>query len=147
MLYGPNTNNGSIIYMIECQVHYVMAMLDAMDAHDLAWVDVKRDVMDEYNDEVQHALDGVEVWQAGCNGYYRVRRANRHAVAGFDERVPRLAPNTSTSPPTTRRRFCPWMSASPSPTPVATRHPSGSVSTARPRSSWASTASGASTTW
>ena len=29
MLYGPNTNNGSIIYMIECQVDYVMEMLDA----------------------------------------------------------------------------------------------------------------------
>ncbi len=72
MLYGPNTNNGSIIYMIECQVHYLMEMLDAMDAHDLAWVDVKRDVMDEYNDEIQRALDEVEVWQAGVNGYYRV---------------------------------------------------------------------------
>jgi cation diffusion facilitator CzcD-associated flavoprotein CzcO len=72
MLYGPNTNNGSIIYMIECQVHYVMAMLDAMDEHDLAWVDVKRDVMDEYNEEIQRALDDVEVWQAGVNGYYRV---------------------------------------------------------------------------
>jgi len=72
MLYGPNTNNGSIIYMIECQVHYVMAMLDAMDEHDLTWVDVKRDVMDEYNEEIQRALDEVEVWQAGVNGYYRV---------------------------------------------------------------------------
>jgi len=72
MLYGPNTNNGSIIYMIECQVHYVMQMLDAMDEHGLDWVDVKRDVMDEYNDEVQRALDAVEVWQAGCNSYYRV---------------------------------------------------------------------------
>ena len=28
--------------------------------------------MDEYNDEIQRALDGVEVWQAGVNGYYRV---------------------------------------------------------------------------
>jgi cation diffusion facilitator CzcD-associated flavoprotein CzcO len=72
MLYGPNTNNGSIIYMIECQVHYVMQMLEAMDAHDLAWVDVKRDVMDDYNDAVQRALDDVEVWQTGVNGYYRV---------------------------------------------------------------------------
>ncbi len=72
MLYGPNTNNGSIIYMIESQVDYVMKMLAAMDEHDLAWVDVKRDVMDEYNVELQAALDGVEVWQAGCNGYYRV---------------------------------------------------------------------------
>ena len=72
MLYGPNTNNGSIIYMIECQVDYVMKMLDAMDEHDLAWIDVKRDVMDEYNEALQKTLDGVEVWQAGCNGYYRV---------------------------------------------------------------------------
>jgi len=72
MLYGPNTNNGSIIYMIECQVDYVMKMLDAMDEHDLAWVDVKRDVMDEYNEALQEALDHVEVWQAGCSGYYRV---------------------------------------------------------------------------
>jgi cation diffusion facilitator CzcD-associated flavoprotein CzcO len=72
MLYGPNTNNGSIIYMIECQVHYVLEMLDAMDEHDLTWVDVKRDVLDEYNEEIQRALDDVEVWQAGVNGYYRV---------------------------------------------------------------------------
>jgi cation diffusion facilitator CzcD-associated flavoprotein CzcO len=72
MLYGPNTNNGSIIYMIESQVHYVMEMLDAMDARELAWVDVKREVMDEYNDELQRALDEVEVWQSGVNGYYRV---------------------------------------------------------------------------
>jgi cation diffusion facilitator CzcD-associated flavoprotein CzcO len=72
MLYGPNTNNGSIIYMIECQVHYVMAMLDAMDERDLAWVDVRRDVMDEYNEAIQRQLDEVEVWQTEVNGYYRV---------------------------------------------------------------------------
>lgn len=72
MLYGPNTNNGSIIFMIECQVAYFMSVLDEMDARDLAWVDVKRGVMDAYNEELQRTLDGVEVWQAGCNGYYRV---------------------------------------------------------------------------
>jgi hypothetical protein len=58
--------------MIECQVHYVMEMLDAMDEHDLTWVDVKPDVQAEYNEEIQRALDEVEVWQAGVNGYYRV---------------------------------------------------------------------------
>jgi protocatechuate 3,4-dioxygenase beta subunit len=47
-------------------------MLDEMDERDLEWVDVKRDVMDEFNVELQRALDEVEVWQAGCNGYYRV---------------------------------------------------------------------------
>ena len=100
MLYGPNTNNGSIIYMIESQVHYVMEMLDAMDARELTWVDVKRDVMDEYNDELQRALDEVEVWQSGVNDYYRVgdrivtqwpdsmseyrRRTERPDLAAFD---------------------------------------------------------------
>ena len=38
---------------------------------DLAWVDVRPDVMARYNDELQHAIAGVDVWQAGCNGYYR----------------------------------------------------------------------------
>jgi hypothetical protein len=27
--------------------------------------------MDTYNDGLQRDLDGVAVWQAGCNGYYR----------------------------------------------------------------------------
>ena len=27
--------------------------------------------MPRYNDEVQRAIAGVRVWQAGCNGYYR----------------------------------------------------------------------------
>ena len=32
MLYGPNTNNGSILFMIECQVAYVMRQLARLDA-------------------------------------------------------------------------------------------------------------------
>jgi protocatechuate 3,4-dioxygenase beta subunit len=43
-----------------------------MDEHDLTWVDVKHDVMEKYNEELQRALDEVEVWQADVNGYYRV---------------------------------------------------------------------------
>jgi cation diffusion facilitator CzcD-associated flavoprotein CzcO len=72
MLYGPNTNNGSIIYMIECQVDYVMQLLQRLDDEGLASIDVKPDVMDGYNAALQEDLAGVEVWQAGCHGYYRV---------------------------------------------------------------------------
>ena len=43
-----------------------MAMLDAMDEHDLAWVDVKRDVMDEYNEEIQRTLDGSRCGRPGA---------------------------------------------------------------------------------
>jgi cation diffusion facilitator CzcD-associated flavoprotein CzcO len=72
MLYGPNTNNGSIIYMIECQVAYVMELLQRMDDVGLGSIEVKRAVMDDYNAALQDDLAGVEVWHAGCHGYYRV---------------------------------------------------------------------------
>ena len=71
MLYGPNTNNGSILVMIEAQVAHVMGHLLRMKEEGIAWVDVRQDVMDRYNDEIQQLIAGVKVWQAGCNGYYR----------------------------------------------------------------------------
>jgi cyclohexanone monooxygenase len=57
--------------MIECQVGYVMRHLDRIHDEQLAWIDVRPDVMDAYNRELQRAMDAVEVWQASCNGYYR----------------------------------------------------------------------------
>jgi len=71
MLYGPNTNNGSILFMIECQVAYVVRHVREMEKRDLECVDVRADVMDAYNRALQADLDAVDVWQAGCNGYYR----------------------------------------------------------------------------
>jgi cation diffusion facilitator CzcD-associated flavoprotein CzcO len=70
ILYGPNTNQGSLIPMIEWQAQYVARLLQAMDEADVRWVDVRRDVMDDYNDRLQAALDGVEVWKGGCSHYY-----------------------------------------------------------------------------
>jgi cation diffusion facilitator CzcD-associated flavoprotein CzcO len=71
MLYGPNTNNGSILSMIEYQVDYVMRLLELLTTEEVAWIDVKPGVMQSYNDDVQRAMAGVSVWQAGCSGYYR----------------------------------------------------------------------------
>jgi len=71
MLYGPNTNNGSILTMIEYQVEHVLSHLRRMDDDGIRWVDVKADAMRAYNDEIQEAIAAVVVWQAGCNGYYR----------------------------------------------------------------------------
>jgi cyclohexanone monooxygenase len=70
MLYGPNTNQGSLIPMIEYEAQYAVKTIQAMDAAGIAWVDVKADVMGAYNDELQAALDGVEVWKGGCSHYY-----------------------------------------------------------------------------
>jgi cation diffusion facilitator CzcD-associated flavoprotein CzcO len=71
MLYGPNTNNGSILYMLESQVAYAVRQVERMRDEGLAWVDVRPEVMARYNQAIQREIAGVSVWQASCNGYYR----------------------------------------------------------------------------
>lgn len=70
MLYGPNTNQGSLIPMIEYEAQYAVKAIQAMDANDIDWIDVRPEVMDAYNAELQAALDGIEVWKGGCSHYY-----------------------------------------------------------------------------
>jgi cation diffusion facilitator CzcD-associated flavoprotein CzcO len=71
MLYGPNTNNGSILAMIESQVDYTLRQIERIADEGLAWLDVRPEPMERYNEEIQRAIAGVRVWQAGCTGYYR----------------------------------------------------------------------------
>jgi cation diffusion facilitator CzcD-associated flavoprotein CzcO len=71
ILVGPNTGLGhnSIIYMIESQVHYVLEAIKAMRARELAFVDVRSDVQERFNDDIQAQLDGA-VWSSGCASWY-----------------------------------------------------------------------------
>jgi len=71
MVYGPNTNNGSILEMIECQVEHIVLQCERLVRDGLAWIDVKPERQAEYNEEIQEAIGKVDVWNAGCNGYYR----------------------------------------------------------------------------
>src|SRR5262249_17434947 len=72
LLYGPNTNLGhnSIIFMIECQVEYVVRCIQALRDRALAWLDVKPDVMARFNADVQAALRDT-AWSAGCSSWYK----------------------------------------------------------------------------
>ena len=63
-LYGPNTNivhGGSIIYQTECQIHYVMQCLTAMLEKQIDAIDVRSEVNDRYNTEVQ-AISKTLAW-------------------------------------------------------------------------------------
>jgi len=71
MLYGPNTNNGSILEMIEAQADYALRQIRRIADEKLAWIDVRPEPMERYNQDVQQAIARVAVWQAECNGYYR----------------------------------------------------------------------------
>jgi cyclohexanone monooxygenase len=72
MLYGPNTNQGgnSIIVILEAQATYVLGALRAMRRHRVQALDVRRDVMEGYNRELQEALAGT-IWNDGCQSYFK----------------------------------------------------------------------------
>ncbi len=70
-LYGPNTNGvTSIIYIEEAQAEFVRRVLDHMVHRSLDAVEVKREVHDAFNAEIQDAMQGT-VWMANCNNYFR----------------------------------------------------------------------------
>lgn len=71
MMYGPNTNNGSILHMIESQVAFTLRQIERIESEGLVSLDVRQDVCDEYNEAIQKDIDQVEVWNADCLGYYR----------------------------------------------------------------------------
>ena len=71
MLYGPNTNQGSIITMIEAQVEHALQHIQRIEDEGLTWVDVKPKHMADYNVQIQKDIQAIEPWQDGCNGYYR----------------------------------------------------------------------------
>ena len=66
MLYGPNTNivvNGSIIFFSECSVRYVLGCLKLMARTGSPTLEVKRDVHDAFNAEVD-AANALMAWGA-----------------------------------------------------------------------------------
>ena len=72
MLYGPNTNNGSIISMLEIQVDYILRQIKRLAREGLAFIDLRPDVHTQYNDVLQAEIRAIDVWQAACGNYYSV---------------------------------------------------------------------------
>jgi cation diffusion facilitator CzcD-associated flavoprotein CzcO len=75
LLYGPNTNLGhnSIIFMIECQVNYVLQCIGQLLRRNLLYLDVRREAMDRYNEQVQRAIEKT-AWAAGCQSWYKTEQ-------------------------------------------------------------------------
>jgi 4-hydroxyacetophenone monooxygenase len=73
-LYGPNTqfgHGGSLITVLERQMHYVMSLLQQMFARGIGRVDVQREVHDAYNAQVD-ATHQKMVWAyPGVESYYK----------------------------------------------------------------------------
>lgn len=86
-LYGPNTNGvTSIIYILEAQANYVRQLLDNMSQHRVRSVEVRRDIHDRYNFDIQSAMVGT-VWMGSCNNYYRHRSGKAVTQFPYSGRV------------------------------------------------------------
>jgi cation diffusion facilitator CzcD-associated flavoprotein CzcO len=72
VMYGPNTNLGgsSILQMLEGQAGYVGQAVDLLLAGRLGPVEVRPEVAEHYDHEMQERL-GDSVWAADCHSWYR----------------------------------------------------------------------------
>lgn len=76
MIYGPNTNNGSILFMLECQAAYIARHVEWMDANDISWIEVKPEIEERYNEELQAGIEKVDAWKARDNYYHAASGRN-----------------------------------------------------------------------
>ncbi|MEU2035714.1 flavin-containing monooxygenase [Nocardia amamiensis] len=77
-LLGPNVGLGhtSMVYMIESQINYIADALATIDRLDLRTVEVRRDVQDAYNADLQAKLSGSVWLTGGCSSWYLDKHGN-----------------------------------------------------------------------
>ncbi|WP_280185567.1 MCE family protein [Nocardia gipuzkoensis] len=77
-LLGPNVGLGhtSMVYMIESQINYIADALATIDRLDLRTVEVRRDVQDAYNKQLQAKLAGSVWLTGGCSSWYLDKHGN-----------------------------------------------------------------------
>ncbi|HFE47573.1 MAG TPA: NAD(P)/FAD-dependent oxidoreductase [Nannocystis exedens] len=71
ILTGPNTGLGhsSMIFMIECHVHYVLRCIRHVLKHDLKAIEVRPEAMQRFNQRLREKLKHT-VWSTGCKSWY-----------------------------------------------------------------------------
>ena len=69
LVTGPNTGAGTIshIHIIEQEVGYIVELIKLARNH--SYIEVKKDKLNQYNDEIQKKLEN-RVWSSGCNSWY-----------------------------------------------------------------------------
>jgi len=72
ILYGPNTNLGhnSIIFILECQVSYVLSCVKAIISKNLKSINLKPDILEQYQKKVSEDIKGT-AYATGCRNWYK----------------------------------------------------------------------------
>ncbi len=82
MMTGPNTGQGhtSLLVMVEAQIRYLLDALRFMEARGVGTVEVRPEVMDAYNEDLQAKLR-TTVWNAGgCMSWYLDREGRTPTI-------------------------------------------------------------------
>ena len=81
LMLGPNTGLGhnSMIYMIESQTNFIIDAIQKIIHQNIKSIDVKKDVQDDFNKEIQKKLVGT-IWQSGCKSWYVSESGKNHTV-------------------------------------------------------------------
>ena len=71
MLYGPNTNLGhnSVIFMVECQVNYLMQLIKLTEASKADCFEVTPEATTDFDNRLQQQL-GKKVWNGYAKNWY-----------------------------------------------------------------------------
>jgi cation diffusion facilitator CzcD-associated flavoprotein CzcO len=80
-LTGPNTGLGhnSMVFMIEAQVHYILALMRAMERRGADVAEVRPATQRHFNERLQPRL-GRGVWASGCQSWYLDERGRNTAL-------------------------------------------------------------------
>ncbi|MFK7819516.1 MAG: flavin-containing monooxygenase [Planctomycetaceae bacterium] len=72
VLYGPNTNLGhnSIIYMVECQVNYILQCMKLAKKKNAGSIEVRPEASNSFREMVQRRLKNT-VWNSNCTSWYK----------------------------------------------------------------------------
>ncbi|MDH5288380.1 MAG: NAD(P)/FAD-dependent oxidoreductase [Acidimicrobiia bacterium] len=76
-LYGPNLqpgHGGSLIFVVEMQVNYIMSLIEQMAEQGLGSVEIRQDVHDAYNERVDAEHENMVWTHPGMTTYYRNER-------------------------------------------------------------------------
>ena len=81
--WGPAATGGGLRLIAEA------------DRAGVDWIDVRREVMDDYNAGLQQELEQVAVWHSGASDYYRTASGRivtqwPHGFAAYQERVDKV---------------------------------------------------------
>ena len=74
LLYGPNTNlghGGSAIFLAECQVHYIVALLRQFRHEGRRAVEIRTDVHDRYNELIDEKLKQLSWSHPSVRTWYK----------------------------------------------------------------------------